>query len=231
MKKNELLSMLVFLVLSLLIASPRDAMKPAETGQIKNTKFFALNNTFVSAYLVKSSDGYILIDAGVDKDHLLIQLNELSIGLNEVKWVFLTHSDGDHVAALSLLPEVPLYMNIEEKQLLDGRTKRNETRGNKLPDEIDLEKINYFEDNQTFTFQDTTIKCMTATGHTPGSTLFLIDNQYLITGDAISFINGKIEVHPFTMDEKLAKESIKQHEETFKKSKIVMTAHYGFFEN
>ena len=227
--KKIFMTLLVALAFICTGASPRDAMRPAETGQIKDTKFFAVNNSFVSVYLVKTNNGYILFDTGIDPVHLEGQFNELNIDTDEVRWIFLTHTDRDHVASLSLFPNALIYINIEEKQLLDGTTNRNDSGGNtlQLATNKSLNDVNFFKNNQKFTFEGTTVKCVNMPGHTPGSTLFLIDKQYLITGDAFSYIDGKIGVHPFTMDEKLAEKSIKKKNKFINKSKAVMTGHYG----
>jgi hypothetical protein len=49
----------------------------------------------------------------------------------------------------------------------------------------------------------------------------------MFTGDAFKISDGKMEVHPFTMDEELAKKTIEQLRGLINNCSIVLTAHYG----
>jgi len=77
---------------------------------------------------------------------------------------------------------------------------------------------------------ETAVTSIHAPGHTSGSMIYLVDGQYLFTGDAFSILNGKISIHPFTMDKELAGKTIENLNDIISDSYLVLTAHYGSFE-
>jgi glyoxylase-like metal-dependent hydrolase (beta-lactamase superfamily II) len=206
-------------------------MNPTPTGRIIDTNIIAVNNTFVTVYFVDTGEGYALFDTGVDPENLKKQMEDLKISVNDVKWVFLSHSDRDHVAGLVLFPNAQIFISEAEIVLLDGTKNRFGDEGNKLPEGVDLNRLTKIKDQQEFKFNETTIKSFLAPGHTPGTTLYLVDNRHLFTGDALSYIDGEIGVHPFTIDEAKAKESISKFGALTRFSKLVLTSHYGIINN
>ena len=143
----------------------------------------------------------------------------------------MTHSDYDHVDALELFPNAAIFMSEDELPLINGTVKRNFFGSNKLPLGVNIEKIIRLPDAQELVFHETKIKCIKAPGHTIGSMAFLINDQYLFSGDAFKIKKGKMGVHPFTMNTKLSKKTIEQLKGIINKSPIVFTAHYGYLEN
>ena len=212
-------------------AFPLLAMTPAETGQISDTDIYAVKNTINTVFFIKTNDGYIMIDAGSDSNKIGVSLKEASINPDDVKWILLTHSDSDHVAALALFPNANIYMSKNELPLINGTAKRNLFGGNNMPPGIDIGKITLLSDGQELLFNGTKVGCIDAPGHTIGSMLYLIDDQYLFTGDAFKIGNGNIGIHPFTMDPKLSKKTIGRLKETINNSSIVLASHYGLIFN
>ena len=206
---------------------PMLLMNPAGTGQIPNTNIFAVKNDMVSAYLIKTNSGYIMIDAGSDPKKFEISLKKAVIDTNDVKWIFLTHSDFDHVAALSLFPNAEIYMSEDELALINGTMKRTIFGKNILPSGVGIDKIILLADGQELSFNGTKVECIKAPGHTTGSMLYLIDDKYLFTGDAFKITNGDMSVHPYSMDAELCKKTIEQLKEIVNNCSIVLTAHYG----
>ena len=206
------------------------SMEPMETGQVSDMNIYAIKNGIGNAFLVKANDKYILIDAGSKADDFGISLKEAGIDAVDVKWIFLTHSDRDHVAALPLFPGAEIYMGKEELPLINRKVKRNIFGYNSLPDGIDINRIIPLSNNQELVLNGIKIKCMEASGHTNGSVLYLVDNRYLFTGDAFKIKNGSTLVHPFTMDKKLSEKTIEQYRETILNSSFVFTSHYGIKE-
>ncbi|MDR1804022.1 MAG: MBL fold metallo-hydrolase [Treponema sp.] len=208
-------------------ASPLLRMNPVKTGQISGTNIFAVKNAIVTVYLIKTDNGYILIDAGSNATQLKTSLDEAGVNIDDVKWILLTHSDSDHTAALTLFPNAAIYMSKDELPLINGTMKRFFFGGNKLPPGIDIVKITLLSDGQELSFGGTKVKCITAPGHTDGSMLYLADNRYLFTGDAFMVGNGKIGVHPFAKDKKLSVKTIERLRETIDSASIILTSHYG----
>jgi glyoxylase-like metal-dependent hydrolase (beta-lactamase superfamily II) len=232
--KYVLLSVVLFFILiigaGLFYFFPMILMPPAVTGQIPNTNIFAAKD-MVNVYFIKTDNGYIMIDAGLNVKNIENSLNEYSINVNDIKWIFLTHSDGDHTAALALFPNANIYMSIDELQLLNGTMKRNIFGGNKMPSGVNIENIILLSDGQELSLYGINIKCILAPGHTIGSMVYLIDGKYLFTGDAFKIENGNINVHPYSMNANQSKRTIEQLRETINNSQIVLTSHYGLHYN
>ena len=204
------------------------SMKPAKTGEILKTGIYAVRNCL---YLIETSGGYIMVDAGSNRKAVKQSLMDLKIDPLNIKHILLTHTDSDHTAALSLFTDAQIYLSEDELQMINGTTKRSFILGyNTLRDKIDLDKLSLLKNNQELIFGEHTIECIKTPGHTRGSMVYLLDGQYLFTGDAFSVAGGVMLTHPFTMDEKTAEESIKNFDEVIKRSALVITAHYGFYK-
>jgi len=202
-------------------------MNPARTSDMPEIGFKIINDSHVSVFLKKTNSGYIMFDSGVNLENIKENFREQEISLNEVHTIFLSHSDRDHVASLDLFSNAKIYIGEEEILLLEGKIIRRDDRYNSLPDGVGIERIAVVNDGQEFDFDGVKIKCISAPGHTPGSMLYLIDNNFLITGDAFSFVNGEADIHPFTMDEKQSRETIERHRSILQTTKYIMSSHYG----
>ena len=207
------------------------SMDPVETGQIDELNIYAVKNRIVNVYLVKTYNGYIMIDAGNDQKKLRSSLKEIGIGIDDVRWIFLTHSDSDHATAITMFPGAEIFMNEDELSLVNGTLKRNAFGKNKMPSKFDVYSINLLSDRQVLSCNGTSVQCIKAPGHTNGSMVYLIDGQYLFTGDAFKVKNGKLKVHPYTMDRKLAKLMIEQIQGILDTVSIVFTSHYGYYKD
>jgi len=232
--------MIIWIIIAILIlligaglyfASPLLKMAPAKTGQIPETNIHAIKNAINTVFLIKTDNGYILIDAGTNVAQLKNSLGEAGINIDDVKWILLTHSDSDHTAALPLFPNAAIHMSRDELPLINGTMKRNIFGGNKMPPGIDIDKIILLSNDQELVFGGITAKCISAPGHTNGSMLYMVDNRYLFTGDALMIKNGNIGVQPFSMDPELNRKTIERLRDTIENSSFVFTSHYGFMKN
>jgi glyoxylase-like metal-dependent hydrolase (beta-lactamase superfamily II) len=234
--KRILLILLPVVLISAVIAytsyNPMLSMTPAETGWIPGTNIYTIKNNRNNVYFVKAGENYIMIDAGSDAASLMSSLKEIDVDANKVKLIYLTHSDYDHVAALSLFPNANVYMGKREIDLLNGNVKRDVTGGNHLPDGVDIQSI-ILVGNEKWTLEGAdkvNIECIQFMGHTIGSMAYLVDDKYLFTGDAFKVSKGnRLDIHPYTMDKKLAKQMIGELMDTINNSYIVLTGHYGYY--
>ena len=209
---------------------PLLVMKPAKTGYIPDTNIYSVKNVMNTVYFIKTDSGYIMIDAGSNAKKFEASLKEAAIDTNDVKWIFLTHSDYDHVDSLPLFPNANIYMGKDELPLINGTVKRNKLGGNVLPAGIDINAIILLSDGQELSFDGTNVECVKAPGHTPGSMAYLVDGRYLFTGDAFMVSKGSMGIHPYTMDADLAKKTIERLKKIITGGAVALTAHYGYHE-
>jgi len=238
MKKSfkRILSGIGILVIMLVVLSigyflkARSIMKgmaAVETREIV-TNVFSIKDSFVNFYLVKNGEHYIGIDAGNDKSNIRQELKKLNIEPDKIVAVLLTHTDGDHVAGISLFKNAIIYISKQEEQLLNGEKSRFFLFGNK----IDSDKYKLVEDQQVMNIEGVKIQGFLTPGHTPGSMCYLVNDALLFTGDALRLNQGKVDkfYNFFNMDSETATQSI---------GKIIripgvhyiFTAHNGYIDN
>jgi hydroxyacylglutathione hydrolase len=200
-------------------------MHALPTGQIVEN-VFAINDGTVNMYLVKNSTYYIAIDAGTDKKSIEKGLKQLNIDPGKVRTVLLTHTDFDHIAALSLFPNAKLYLAKEEEPMINGKT----TRAFGIThNKIDRTLYALLDDSQTFSFEELTVKGILTPGHTTGSMCYLINNRLLFTGDALSLQDGRVAPFNkfFNRDNNQANQSISNITK-LEGVEYIFTAHYGY---
>jgi glyoxylase-like metal-dependent hydrolase (beta-lactamase superfamily II) len=143
----------------------------------------------VNAFLLRTSDKNILIDAGLGR---ALQSNLASAGLNpeQINIILLTHMHGDHIGGLladgkKVFPNADLYIAKAEYDYWiksDNKLALNVLSAYKdrlklfIPSEISTKKKELFAG----------VSAVAAYGHTPGHTAYLIESQsskLLIWGD------------------------------------------------
>ena len=199
-------------------------MTPTETTEIVSN-IFSVKDSFVNMYLIKDSSQYIAIDAGNNLEAISVELKKLNIDPDKVIALLLTHTDGDHVAAIKLFRNAKVYLSRQEEQLLNGKKSRFFIFGNK----IDTKTYALIDDQQVINIGNTKIKGIITPGHTAGSMCYLVNDKYLFTGDALSLKNGKIDRFNefFNVDTKTAIASMAKVA-TLPDAEYIFTAHYGF---
>ena len=225
-----LMSLLLIIAIVFINFLPILSMKPVDTGEVSGTDVIAIKNNSNNLFLIETDDGYIVIDAGSDADKVEKSLGEMSVDIKQIRYVFLTHTDYDHVAAISSFTDAQIFVSEDELQMLDGNTKRNLFSRNSLPSEINMSSLVLLSDEQEIDLGGHIMQCIETPGHTPGSMSFLLDEKYLFTGDAVMVKNNTMGVHPFTMDKETAESSMKRIDEILDRSQFIFTAHYGYYE-
>ena len=202
-------------------------MTPLETKEIV-TNVFSVNDSFVNLFLINNNNQYIAIDAGTNIDNILEELKKININPDNVVAVLLTHTDGDHVAALSLFKNATIYFSEQEEQHLNGKKSRFLFFGNS----IDSEDYVLLKDKEQLNIGNTTIQAILTPGHTIGSMCYLINDSCLFVGDVLSLKEGKIEPFNdfFNMDSQTASLSI-SNVTNLPSVKYIFTAHYGYTGN
>jgi hydroxyacylglutathione hydrolase len=198
-------------------------MKALETGAI-TVGVYAVKDGYVNLFLVKGTDGYIAIDGGDHPGHIAKELQKLKITEDQVKAVFLTHTDRDHIAALKLFGKEKVYISRDEEQMINGKTPRFFSLfKNSLPVRYEM-----MDDGQIVDLAGVKIKGILTPGHTPGSMCYLANDRFLFTGDNLSLKDGRADLFNdlFNMDSELQKKSLHKLK-NIADVKFVFTSHYG----
>lgn len=225
------LCFVVFVILLLIYTFPMQSMHPLASGEIEGTDIIAIKNRINNLFFIPSGGDWIAIDAGSDIKLVKREMERMSIDGHKVKAVFLTHTDYDHVASIPLFPNATIYMSKQEEQMIDGSTNRQFIKKNNLPKLNDSNKIIYLSDNETIDLYKHKVRIIWVPGHTSGSAMYALDGKYLFTGDAFKIADDRILVHPYTMDRRMAQETIQNIKDDMKNYEKVFTAHYGMIEN
>ena len=144
-----------------------------------------------NAFLVKTGDKNILIDAGYGERNLSDNLNSLDVTEDKIDIILLTHMHGDHIGGLlkdgkAVFPNAELYVSqAEHDYWISTDNNANiqnifEAYKSKLhlfePADLGSDKQNLFPGFQG----------IKAYGHTPGHTVFMIESdgsRMLVWGD------------------------------------------------
>ena len=201
-------------------------MNSLETGKIV-TRVYAVQDSYVNLFLVKTNNTYIAFDAGNDKSFVQQELEKLHIDPKRIAAVFLTHSDVDHIAAIRLFPNAAIYLSKAEEQMVNGQTRRFLFMKNHLAPPYEL-----VEDNQVIIISGLKIKGILTPGHTPGSMCFLVNDTYLFAGDTMGIKNGEVTRFNdlFNMDSHRQEQSLAKLA-GLSGVKYIFTAHYGFSDS
>lgn len=164
--------------------------KPLNTGWI-DEHVGTVREWSANVYFYKKGDQVLMIDAGYNYDRLGEKMKWLDLNASDIHEILITHQDTDHVGAVErdspgLFRNAVLYIGEIENRYLTGETKRRVSYHlYALPQVyIDNQKV-LLKDRQVFNIGNITIEAILTPGHTAGHMVYLIDNQYLFTGDAL----------------------------------------------
>jgi glyoxylase-like metal-dependent hydrolase (beta-lactamase superfamily II) len=180
-----------------LVSTLSEKMSTGKPGILVGASQDALQNylpegTFpmeVNAFLVRTPDKNVLIDAGLGQK-VFDNLQSLQVTPEQIHVILLTHAHGDHIGGLLrdgkvAFPNADLYMSQAEydywikgdnKQVLNVLAAYKDKLKLFVPEELGSKKNNLFSGFQG----------IAAYGHTPGHTAYLIESgasRLLIWGD------------------------------------------------
>jgi glyoxylase-like metal-dependent hydrolase (beta-lactamase superfamily II) len=196
---------------------------PLPTGYVVDN-IYAVQDDFANVFFVKDSLGYAVIDCGNSPEVVAKQMQTIDISPAEVHSILLTHSDTDHIGALSLFPNAKLYMAREEEQMIDGATPKMLWFGNALP-RTDYTLV---DDREVFQAGGLTVVGFLAPGHTAGMMAYLVDGKYLFTGDIVALKDGKI-VPISTFFDMDSEQALRSHDiiRNIPGAEYIITGHWG----
>jgi metallo-beta-lactamase class B len=172
---------LAFVLLGLAAATPASAEQPADwTQPVKPFRIaphiYYVGSKGLSAYLITSSDGAVLIDGTVAENAALVEHNIEAVGapLKSVKWILSDHAHSDHVGALAQIKRdtgARFAASAGDRAALERGAPRGDTdydqTGFHFPP-IKVDRI--VRDGDTIAVGDAVLTANLTAGHTPGCT-------------------------------------------------------------
>ena len=215
--------------------------KPLNTGWI-NENVACVREWIANIFFYTKNGTTVMIDAGYNYERLREKMGWLDIAPASIRHILITHQDTDHVGALEtdsgqLFRDATVYIGEIENRYLTGETRRKVFHGfYKLPMVKTDNKRVLLKDGQVLRIGDIKIECILVPGHTWGHMVYLIDNQYLFTGDTIWFgaDGGYSFISTLAEDNKLAVRSLEKLEKNIRTRKqpiSVITGHTGWTDD
>ncbi|MBQ6366800.1 MAG: MBL fold metallo-hydrolase [Oscillospiraceae bacterium] len=219
----------------------RAIFKPLNTGRID--EHVACVREWVANIFFYTKNGVtIMIDAGYNYETLQQKMKWLDIDPSTIRHILITHQDTDHIGALErdselLFKNATVYIGETENRYLTGEVRRKVIHGlYKLPMvKMDNRKV-LLKDGEVFSIGDIKIEPILVPGHTWGHMVYLIDDEYLFTGDTIWFgVDGGYSfISTLAEDNKLAVHSLEKLEKNIRSRKgriVVITGHTGWSDD
>lgn len=215
--------------------------KPLNTGRI-DEHVACVREWVANIYFYTKNNVTIMIDAGYNYARLREKMGWLDIDPSTIQHILITHQDTDHVGALEtdselLFRDATVYIGEIENRYLTGETRRKVFHGlYKLPMVRMENKKVLLRDGEVFQIGDIKIECLLVPGHTWGHMVYLIDDEYLFTGDTIWFgaDGGYSFIATLAEDNKLAVRSLEKLEKELRrrnKALKIITGHTGWTDD
>lgn len=216
----------------------KEIFKPLNTGSIDD-HVNCIREFVANIFFYTKGGTTIMIDAGYNYPRLQEKMGWLGIDPHDIRHILITHQDTDHVGAIEadsdqLFRNARIYIGEIENRYLTGEVRRKVMSGwYKLPKvKIDNEKT-LLKDGDVFHIDGIKVEAILVPGHTWGHLVFLIDDEYLFTGDTIWFgmDGGYSFIGKLAEDNDLAKESLARLEGILRERGIapkIITGHTGW---
>ena len=215
--------------------------KPLNTGRI-DERVACVREWIANIFFYTKNGTTIMIDAGYNYERLREKMGWLDIDPASIQHILITHQDTDHVGALErdselLFRAATVYLSEIENRYLTGEIRRRVIHKlYKLPMvKTDNTRVP-LQDGQILDIDGIKIECLLIPGHTWGHMVYLIDDEYLFTGDTIWFgVDGGYSfLSTLAEDNKLAVRSLEKLEAELRRRggpiKII-TGHTGWSDD
>ena len=215
--------------------------KPLNTGRIDD-RVACLREWIANIFFYTKNGTTIMIDAGYNYERLKEKMTWLDIDPGSIREIFITHQDTDHVGALErdsdlLFRDATVYIGEIENRYLTGEVRRKVFFGiYSLPLVKTDNPKTLLKDGQILHIGDIKIECLLVPGHTWGHMVYLIDDEYLFTGDTIWFgaDGGYSFLNVLAEDNRLAVRSLEALEKNLRQRKHplkIITGHTGWTDD
>lgn len=215
--------------------------KPLNTGRI-NEHVSCIREYIANIFFYTKNGTTIMIDAGYNYEHLKEKMSWLDLDPAAIQHILLTHQDTDHVGAVEtdsdqLFQNATLYLSEIENRYLTGEVRRKVMfHLYKLPMVKTENKRVLLKDGEILDFNGIRVECILVPGHTWGHMVYLVDEQYLFTGDTLWFgaDGGYSFINALAEDNDLSRQSLKVLKEKLQSrglKPMVITGHTGWTDD
>ena len=219
----------------------KEIFKPLNTGRIDD-RVSCVREWIANIFFYTKDGATIMIDAGYNYDRLQEKMGWLDLDPAAIRHILITHQDTDHMGAVErdsagLFKGANIYLSEIENRYLTGEARRRVTFGlYRLPMVYTDNPRTLLRDGQVLNLDGIKVEALLVPGHTWGHMVYLVDDEYLFTGDALwfgadggySFINGLAE------DNALAKRSLAALLRILKSRNLrpkIITGHTGWTDD
>ena len=215
--------------------------KPLNTGRIDG-HVACVREWVANIFFYTKNGNTVMIDAGYNYSRLREKMGWLDIDPASIRHILITHQDTDHVGALEtdseqLFRDATVYIGEIENRYLTGEVRRKVMHGlYRLPMvKTDNERV-LLRDGELLQIGDIKVECILVPGHTWGHMVYLIDDEYLFTGDTIWFgaDGGYSFISTLAEDNRLAVQSLEKLEKILRDRKQpveIITGHTGWTDD
>ena len=219
----------------------KEIFKPLNSGRIDD-RVSCVREWIANIFFYTKNGVTIMIDAGYNYEKLAEKMCWLDIDPASIKHILITHQDTDHVGALEpdselLFKDATIYLSEIENRYMTGEARRKVFYGlYKLPKvKCDNRKV-LLTDGQTLDIEGIKVECILVPGHTWGHMVYLVDDEYLFTGDTLWFgaDGGYSFISTLAESNKVSVQSLKKLEANLKNRGYdikVITGHTGWTDD
>ena len=219
----------------------KEIFKPLNTGWIDD-HVACVREWIANIFFYTRNGTTIMIDAGYNYERLGEKMGWLNIDPASIQHILITHQDTDHVGAVErdsdgLFRNAKIYLSEIENRYMTGEKRRKVIFGlYKLPMVKSDNERKLLKDGEVFHIGDIKVESILVPGHTLGHMVYLIDDEYLFTGDTIWFgaDGGYSFINSLAEDNELSKRSLVKLEKLLRKRGLtpkVITGHTGWSDD
>lgn len=193
----------------------------------------------VTSFLVTTPKGYFLIDSGYAETVPLIKRNieRLGFKMSNIKYLLNTQAHYDHAAGLAglkRLTKAKMISSVGDKKGLEEGDKNDFAWGDKYKFEpVKVDRT--IADGGVISLGGVTLKAMLMPGHTPGSTMWLLNVKENDRIYQVAFVSSASIPGYTLLDNKKYPSIIRDYTSTFTKMKrlkpdVFLASHGSFFD-
>jgi hydroxyacylglutathione hydrolase len=161
------------------------------------------------AWIVRTPNGGVLIDAGLDAEGtaILTELNAQGVKPEQIYAVLVTHGHPDHYAAAGLFKKGPVLLGAGDLGMLRGDRTHHPTFGKIVSAVMPLPQapsmIREVRGGEQLEFDGARFAVIATPGHSPGSVMYLY-KDVLFTGDSLMRKKEGVGIAPSLFSEDAA---------------------------